>query len=246
MSYYDGWYPPSAPRPKPKPGKERKRFGATWWGKKWIDGVEKRGESGRMSRGRAYARADKVYGIKIQKGKVIAQVQGNSGRYKVHVGFPEFKSQEWDRIIATMRKSPALGTILSNELPENIDRIIGKPLIHPGQDIRCSCPDWERPCKHLAALYYVLSDEIDKAPQILFMLRGMGPQDLYRQLTMSDLPPGGAVLTGPAVPKATKPKATKGTKERKALRGTKGKGRIKDAAGRKPSPSLRVSRKGKR
>jgi hypothetical protein len=31
-------------------------------------------------------------------------------------------------------------------------------------DMRCSCPDWEVPCKHLAAVCYVLAEEFDRDP----------------------------------------------------------------------------------
>ena len=37
----------------------------------------------------------------------------------------------------------------------------------------CSCPDWGDPCKHMAAVYYLLAKEIDQDPRILFALRGI-------------------------------------------------------------------------
>jgi uncharacterized Zn finger protein len=36
----------------------------------------------------------------------------------------------------------------------------------------CSCPDWGSPCKHAAAVYYLLAEQIDKDPFVLFHLRG--------------------------------------------------------------------------
>ncbi|SOY75407.1 hypothetical protein CBM2633_P30002 [Cupriavidus taiwanensis] len=43
------------------------------------------------------------------------------------------------------------------------------------RDLRmtCSCPDWAVPCKHLAAVIYVLSAEIDRDPFLVFSLRGL-------------------------------------------------------------------------
>nr|WP_241022050.1 SNF2-related protein [Burkholderia sp. Ac-20353] len=37
----------------------------------------------------------------------------------------------------------------------------------------CSCPDWAVPCKHLAAVIYLLSREIDGNPFLVFSLRGI-------------------------------------------------------------------------
>jgi uncharacterized Zn finger protein len=37
----------------------------------------------------------------------------------------------------------------------------------------CSCPDdWGDPCKHAAAVYYLLAEQLDHDPFILFHLRG--------------------------------------------------------------------------
>ena len=36
----------------------------------------------------------------------------------------------------------------------------------------CSCPDWENPCKHLAAVLYVFADQLDSDPWLLLAWRG--------------------------------------------------------------------------
>jgi uncharacterized Zn finger protein len=36
----------------------------------------------------------------------------------------------------------------------------------------CSCPDWANPCKHIAAVYYLLGEQFDEDPFLLFELRG--------------------------------------------------------------------------
>ena len=43
---------------------------------------------------------------------------------------------------------------------------------------QCSCPDWANPCKRLAAVYYIIGNEIDKNPFILFNLKGIATADL--------------------------------------------------------------------
>ena len=37
----------------------------------------------------------------------------------------------------------------------------------------CSCPDWSNPCKHIAAVYYLLGEEFNRDPFLIFKLRGM-------------------------------------------------------------------------
>jgi uncharacterized Zn finger protein len=36
----------------------------------------------------------------------------------------------------------------------------------------CSCPDWANPCKHIAAVYFLLGEAFDDDPFMLFRLRG--------------------------------------------------------------------------
>jgi hypothetical protein len=37
----------------------------------------------------------------------------------------------------------------------------------------CSCPDWSKPCKHIAAVLYLLGDALARDPSLLLRLRGM-------------------------------------------------------------------------
>jgi len=34
----------------------------------------------------------------------------------------------------------------------------------------CSCPDWSNPRKHIAAVYYLLGEEFDRDPFLIFRL----------------------------------------------------------------------------
>jgi len=177
-----GYYPPSAPRPAPVEGKRNKKFGLTPWGRRWVEVVENEGDEARLSRGRAYARAERVYGIRFDKGKVAAKVKGSSGTYTVSAEMKPFSKTEWKRVAAKLQQSEVAGSLLNNELLENIDKLIGVPLIDHELTSDCSCPDFGDPCKHVAALYYVLGDEIDKAPMILFALRGVSREALQTVL----------------------------------------------------------------
>src|ERR1700759_273983 len=45
-------------------------------------------------------------------------------------------------------------------------------------DMHCSCPDWGVPCKHLAAVCYVLAEEFDRDPFGMLAWRGKERADL--------------------------------------------------------------------
>jgi uncharacterized Zn finger protein len=47
----------------------------------------------------------------------------------------------------------------------------------------CSCPDWSNPCKHIAAVYYLLGEEFDRDPFLLFRLRGSDKATICGRLT---------------------------------------------------------------
>ncbi len=182
-----GWYchdfPKAAPRPEPKPGKRGKKFGATWWGKQWVDVLSKFEHNQRMSRGRAYARADKVKNFTLKKGDITATVKGSMGNYKVNIRFEKFNDKDWDKIIQKLNEVPiVLSKLLNNEMPENIDEITGYSFISKSFESTCSCPDYANPCKHIAAVFYTLADEIDYNPMILFQLKGRDKEEVLVKL----------------------------------------------------------------
>jgi len=57
--------------------------------------------------------------------------------------------------------------------------------------MRCSCPDWEVPCKHLAAVCYVLAEEFDRDPFAMLAWRGRGREELLTALRAIQGGPGG-------------------------------------------------------
>src|SRR4030095_5581977 len=53
----------------------------------------------------------------------------------------------------------------------------------------CSCPDNANPCKHVAAVYYLLGEEFDRDPFLIFQLRGMERSELLAALGPAAAPP---------------------------------------------------------
>ena len=64
----------------------------------------------------------------------------------------------------------------------------------------CSCPDWSNPCKHIAAVFYLMAESFDNDPFLLFKLRGMEREDL-----LATLQAGGAIKESGEVPPNLEP-----------------------------------------
>jgi SNF2 family DNA or RNA helicase/uncharacterized Zn finger protein len=163
----------------------RQRYGVSPWGKWFIEALGSYGKNTRLKQGQSYANTGKVISLGIQTStspaftKVIAKVRGHFlPYYTVEIMFPELKEKE--RVLALIEEDPSLlANISAGDLPERFLKRLkaeGINLIPTRwKDMRrsCSCPDWGDPCKHLAALYYVIAREIDTDPRVLFRLRGI-------------------------------------------------------------------------
>ncbi|MFD3732899.1 SWIM zinc finger family protein [Streptomyces sp. NPDC058632] len=181
---------PSLPDPRRAPTRGRRAFAATWWGQAWVTALEESTlDSGRLSRGRTYARQGKVGTTTVAPGQVKAAVQGSRPRpYRSSVHLPVLTDAQWDTLLDTVAaRAGHLAALLDGEMPaELVDdaRQAGVPLLPlPTElDPACSCPDWGYPCKHAAALCYAIATTIDADPFVLFALRGRGREKVLAQL----------------------------------------------------------------
>ena len=179
---YDGWYTPSRPiaadgiKAKSRSG----AFGSSWWAKRWIGVLESFGWGNRLQRGRSYARSGQVLSIDLQPGQVVAKVQGSRPTpYKVTIGIPPLTYVQWEKAIDAMSAQAIFAAkLLAGEMPQDIEEAFKSanvPLFpQSSRDIttQCSCPDSANPCKHVAAVYYLLGERFDEDPFLLFHLRG--------------------------------------------------------------------------
>jgi uncharacterized Zn finger protein len=161
--------------------RRRRGFGLTWWGEAWVTALEERArlDPNRLPRGRSYARGGTVGELAIGPGEVRAAVQGRRVRpYQVRVRVRVLEATEWDRVLdAIAAQVGHAAALLDGELlPEVADdvRSAGTDLLPgPGElQPRCSCPDWADPCKHAAAVCYLVAGALDADPFSLLLLRG--------------------------------------------------------------------------
>jgi len=177
-----GWYQPAPKKPPPERGIRMKKAGTTWWGQRWIEALENvlRGDSGRLARGRSYARAGRTHDLVIKSGKATAKVTGSQATpYKITIELTELGAPAWKKAIDAMAKKAQFSAeLLAGQMPHAIDEAFLEagvslfPKQRADLETSCSCPDWGDPCKHVAATHYVLGEALDRDPFLLFELRG--------------------------------------------------------------------------
>lgn len=188
-----GGYAPSKPIKVEggiKAKSKRGAIGDTWWSKRWVSVLESFGWSNRLERGRRYARSGQVLDFKLTPGKVTARVQGSMPKpYSVSIEIKPLTDDAWKRVEEEMvQKAIFAAKLLAGEMPHNIEEAFdaaGMALFpESSKDIKtdCSCPDSANPCKHIAAVYYILAEEFDKDPFMLFKLRGKTKDEIIGSL----------------------------------------------------------------
>ena len=168
-----------------------KRFARTWWGLAWIEALETRArlDPNRLPRGRTYARQNRVESMTVEPGVVAARVQGSRPTpYVVMVRVRRFTNDEWERVLdAISSKAGHTAAMLDGEMEPGIvadARQAGVELFPTAGDVvpACSCPDWADPCKHSAAVCYLVADRLDLDPFDLLLLRGMARDQVMAAL----------------------------------------------------------------
>jgi len=203
MSRYDyfGYYKPASPREAKGGIKAQSKWGAfgkSWWAKRWISVLESFNIGARLGRGRSYARSGQVVSIEIDKGIVKAKVQGTRARpYRVTIKVKVLNLSEWKRLAKILStKALFAAKLLAGEMPENIEETFKEaglslfPEKAGDLETECSCPDWSNPCKHIAAVYYLLGEEFDRNPFLIFKLRGIGQEELTAFIGTREPEPG--------------------------------------------------------
>jgi uncharacterized Zn finger protein len=175
-------FPRYAPKkPAPSHGIKVNKLGTTWWGQRWIEALEHvlQGDTGRLARGRTYARGGRTHDFVIASGKVRARVTGSREPYRVSLALPQLSDATWQAAIIFMaQKAEFAALLLNNEMPQQIDEAFQAagaslfPTRRADLETDCDCPDYGDPCKHIAAVHYVLGEALDRDPFLLFELRG--------------------------------------------------------------------------
>lgn len=194
MSYWDWRDYKAKPRIKPKGGikaqSKRGHFGATWWAKRWIAVLESFDIGARLSRGRSYARSGQVLSIDVGKGEIKAKVQGSFPKpYNITIKIKTLAAADWQKLARALSTQAIFAAkLLAGEMPQEIEQAFNDAglSLFPAKlrdlETDCSCPDWSNPCKHIAAAYYLLGEEFDRDPFLIFKLRGSTREEFSKLL----------------------------------------------------------------
>ncbi len=171
----------------------RTEYGHTWWGERWLHSLTNIDYANRIPRGKRYARNGSVRSIAVADHQVAASVQGRRVTpYRVKVLVRQLSKEEQSQVIKLVKKSPYyLAQLETGMLPPELEKdcldmgIKLFPASWKDLGMHCSCPDWAVPCKHLAAVIYMIANEIDKDPFLVFRLHGL---DLIKGVYGDDLP----------------------------------------------------------
>lgn len=175
----------------------------TWWGERFLQALENSMDSGRLSRGRSYSSPNRLLKFAIKGNKITSHLKGNKNAYfGVHktpyynasIQLKAITPTQWKAIINEISNNAGwLSRLLMNEMPDTIENAFTAQKVHllPARDsdliTKCSCPDWAKPCKHVAGTYYKVASMLDRDPFLLFQLRGMKKSDLQQALAQSPL-----------------------------------------------------------
>jgi uncharacterized Zn finger protein len=169
---------------------KRGAIGEQWWSRRFIAVLESFGMTGRLQRGRNYARRGQVLEFSLVAGKVTARVQGSRPTpYKVALAVRPLTAAQWKTVESRLAAQALFrARLLAGEMPAEIEQVFadaGTPLFpESSRDLTmdCNCPDWGFPCKHVAAVCYVLAEAFDDDPFAMLAWRGKSRDELLAAL----------------------------------------------------------------
>jgi uncharacterized Zn finger protein len=162
----------------------------TFWGKAWCRNLEQYSDfKSRLPRGRNYLRRGYVLELQIGAGEITGFVMGSgicmgSDVYRVKLKIRATTKARWRAICSDCAgEIGSLVELLQGRLAKDVMERLCKQntgLFPTPKDIElsCSCPDWARMCKHVAAILYGVGSKLDDKPELLFRLHKVDETEL--------------------------------------------------------------------
>lgn len=181
-------------------------IGKGWHAIALRDGAERLLGASRVSRGKSDARAGKVQWLDVEAGLARGDVLDADGElYQARLELPAFREGDREAFLQVARTRPELpARMAGGTYPQEIEAELARSevslLPRDATELShdCSCLDWPGPCRHVAALLYVLVEAVDEQPVLLLTLRGLALEDLVapREPATSPTSPGAAGADG--------------------------------------------------
>lgn len=168
---------------------EGRAIAKTWWGKAWTTNLERYADfASRIGRGRSYVRNGAVLDLRIGSGEVKSLVQGTRAKpYTIAITIQGIGGARWKKITGECRgRLESLSELLQGQFPKELGELFTarETGIFPSPkeiQFSCSCPDWARTCKHVAATLYGIGTRLDEEPGLFFTMRGVEVDELVSQ-----------------------------------------------------------------
>jgi uncharacterized Zn finger protein len=192
----------SAGRPGPA-----SQFGHSWWARAWVEALQQRAQldPNRLPRGITYARSGNVDDLVIGPGEVRAQVGGREREpYQVRIRVRAFDDGQWAQVLdAIAARAAHAAAMLAGQLPEEVAADVadaGLNLLPGAGELgpRCTCLDEADPCKHAAAVCYLVARALDNDPFLVLLLRGRTRDEVLAGLRSRRRQPDAAGVASPA------------------------------------------------
>ncbi|MGK5691814.1 SWIM zinc finger family protein [Streptomyces sp. URMC 128] len=157
-------------------------FGATPWGRIWVRTVESTAAAGpnpALPKARSLAR-NHAATLTVGTGRVEAEVVVSGRTQQVRIDLPRWSEEE--RAEAERLVGKALAehqNLAAGDLPDSLEadlrrEKIGVAVALDDMDAACDCKTRRRPCVHVLATLYTLSQRIDERPLLALELRSPG------------------------------------------------------------------------
>lgn len=173
----------------------------TGWGEAFVESLTSFIDHGRLSRGKFYRTDRRVLSFDMKDNQVKATIRGNVNpylgvykelKYKVTLNFKKLSKTQWGKVVDKICSHPGwLSKLMLNEIPSDIDSAFEEggllPKSYNDVEAKCTCPDYENPCKHIAGVYYRIAEMLDSQLMLLFPLHGISIDELQEQLKSNDL-----------------------------------------------------------
>ena len=184
------------------------------WGVLWLAALAAAGWGARLKRGVAYTREGQIGGLQVQPGQAAARIGGANGTaLQPRLAVRPLSAREWATAAEALLAAPDLVAALdAGDLPPAAAGVLaeaGVALLPGGGDVDSDCGCTERqPCRHVAALCYLLAEHLERDPWLLPLLRGRSRAALMialaeaRARLVPDEPPASkeAPLPAPELP----------------------------------------------
>lgn len=155
----------------------------------WLELLRPVIDEEEFTQGFEYARLGQIVTLDLQRGAVLAMVQGSIGRpYKVRLDLPTLSEDQWQGLVERLsgeaiHSARLLSAEASSELHDVFETVEIEliPTEMAELTLECNCRR-PKPCRHIATVTHLLADRLESEPALIFTLRGLPFEELLERL----------------------------------------------------------------